>query len=283
MTDQDPPLWAERQGRGPRAAPLSLEQARRFFAAVVSDFKRRGWFQEAFGYECIDDGFVPGHLGEAVEEAIFLETGRDRVWPVSNHFQIWDEDTLFDMVEYLYRNVSAGIEEAGRYHSFGGCGWHFREFESERGQSEYRSRVNEFLPKYDEGFELTEEGTIERVLGDTYVDLAEPPSDGTPLPEGDEDAIRRALQKFRSRDLAVRRDAVRDLADVLERSRASIERHMFSKDSDNLYELANKYWIRHNKPHERRDYDHEAWWDWIFHLYLASIRLVQRLAASAES
>lgn len=274
------PLWSERHGRGPRAEPLELPQARRLFASVVAEFDRRGWFQEAFGYECVDAGFVPGRTGEAVEETILLETGRDNVWPISQYINDWDEDTLLDMVEYFHHNVSAGVEEEGYFHSFAGCGWHFQEFDADRGRREYREQVNRFLPLYEDGFELSENGAVERLLGEGFADLIEPPPDGDPLPEGDEETIRRALREFRSRNLRARRDAVRDLADVLERNRATIERHMFRRDEDALYEIANKYWIRHNKPEERRDYNHDAWWDWIFHLYLSSIRLVQRLGAA---
>ncbi len=30
------------------------------------------------------------------------------------------------------------------------------------------------------------------------------------------------------------------------------------------FETANKFWIRHNKPGQLRDYDHDAWWSWLF-------------------
>ena len=45
-----------------------------------------------------------------------------------------------------------------------------------------------------------------------------------------------------------------------------------------LFEMANKFWIRHNKPGELRDYDHEAWWSWLFYVYLASIALVTHIS-----
>jgi hypothetical protein len=49
-----------------------------------------------------------------------------------------------------------------------------------------------------------------------------------------------------------------------------------------LFEMANKFFIRHNKPHERRDYDRDVWLDWMFVTYLSSIRLVQRLSQAEE-
>ncbi len=98
---------------------------------------------------------------------------------------------------------------------------------------------------------------------------------------GDEAHIAEGVRKYRSRVGRDRRDAVRDLADVVERLRPTVKEHMFSKDEGALFQIANQFWIRHNDPGQRRDYDHDAWWDWLFHLYLSSIRLVQRLATDA--
>ncbi len=141
----DGPLWSERQGRGPQV-PFDHDGARKMFAAVISEFEQRGWFQEWFGYNCGDDGFVAGRLGEDVEGALLVETGRSDVWPVMSHALSWDDDTLFDMVEFLYRCVSAGIKETGRFHSFSGCGWHFNHFDQHQGRVEYRNKSTGFSP-----------------------------------------------------------------------------------------------------------------------------------------
>ena len=93
------------------------------------------------------------------------------------------------------------------------------------------------------------------------------------------DHVTAAIHKFRSRSSTPtqRRDAVRDLADVLESIRADVKEQMLNEAERALFEIANKFWIRHNKPGERRNYDHEAWWSWLFYLYLDSIALVSHL------
>lgn len=246
------------------------------FAAVVSEFEQRGWFQEYFGYDCVDAGFVAGKLGGDVEGALLIETGRSNVWPVGENVMEWDDDALFDMVELLDRYISAGIEETSRYHSCDGCGWHFDYFDRDRGRDEYRQKVNRILTRYGDGFDLTGEGEVQRRLPEQVIDLAPPPSVTDP---DDESHIQEAIRKYRSRVGLDRRDAVRDLADVLERLRPQVKEHMFSKDEGALFQIANQFWIRHNNPSQRRDYEHDAWWDWLFHLYLSSIRLIQRQAA----
>lgn len=253
---------------------------RRLFAAAVSEFEVRGWFQEWFGYVCVDSGFVPGKLGEDVEGALQIQIGRLDVWPVRMNAGSWNDDTLFDLIEFLYRCISAGIRETGRFHSFSGCGWHFSQFDQGEGQAEYRDRINMILGRYRDGFELTDEGIVERQLPQQIAELAASPEKIEPSVE---EHIAEAIRKYRSRAGLDRRDALRDLADVLERLRPSMKHHLFSKDESAIFQIANQFWIRHNGVDQRRDYDHDAWWDWIFHLYLSSIRLVQALAARSKA
>ena len=141
---------------------------------------------------------------------------------------------------------------------------------------------HELLPRYNGGYELDQHGQIVRKAPDGLDPLlnARRPD----LTPGDADHVANAIQKFRSRSATRtdRRDAVRDLADVLESIRADVKEHMFSKDEAALFEIANKFWIRHNKPTDKSEYDHEAWWSWMFYLYLDSITLVTHLREAQQ-
>jgi hypothetical protein len=274
MTIQGP-LWSERQGRGP-VATLDSEGARRIFGALVSEFETQGFFQEFFGYECVDSGFVPGRLGEDVQGALLIETGRSNVWPVREHVDSWDDDTLFDMVEFLYRSVSVGIKETARFHAYSGCGWHYAHFDQSEGKAAFKQKVNRVLARYGDSLELTTEGRVERRLPEQIAELESAPIGAEPA---DEIYVAEAIRKYRSRIGLDRRDAVRNLAEVLERLRPLAKEHLFSRDEAALFHIANQFWIRHNDSTQRRNYNHDAWWDWLFHLYLSSIRLIQRLAA----
>jgi hypothetical protein len=74
-----------------------------------------------------------------------------------------------------------------------------------------------------------------------------------------------------------RRQAVRELADVLEVLRPEIKLEMLSKDESDLFHLANGFAIRHNSREQRRDYDDAIWLSWAFYVYLATIHAVLRL------
>jgi hypothetical protein len=71
-----------------------------------------------------------------------------------------------------------------------------------------------------------------------------------------------------------KRAAVKQLADALEHLRPEVDEQLLSKDERDLFRTANEFAIRHNKPGQKRDYDKAVWLDWLFHVYLATIRAV---------
>lgn len=272
------PYWSERQGRRARAS-LTPEQARKAFVGLVSGLVREHELDEAFGYDCVDDGQVPGTLGGAIEERLLILLGREGLWPIDlHHADLWDDDTLFDMMEFLHDHVSTPVAGTGRHHSFDNCGWHYKDFKSEPARTRYRQLVNEILIRMEPGFDMTSEGEVVHAVPDGVSPLLE--SAPRRLNRDDRSHVESAIIKYRARSSTStdRRDAVRDLADVLESLRVDVKATMPSKDEAMLFEIANKFWIRHNKPGEQRDYDHEAWWSWLFYVYLASIALVSHLA-----
>ena len=269
--------WSERQGKA-NVRSFTPEQVRRAFASVVAVCDEADELQESFGYECVDDGFVPGSLGTAIDERLLIILGRDNLWPVSRFAPDWDDDTLFDMMEFLYDHVSTGDTSTSRYHSFSNCGMHYSRFNPNPARANYLARVNEILRRMTPGFEMTESGEILRGVVDGIAPLLD--SAPTMLEPTQRTHVESAIVKYRARSSTAtdRRDAVRDLADVLENLRTDVKAHMPSKDEAALFEIANKFWIRHNRPGELRDYDHEAWWSWLFYVYLASIALVSHLS-----
>jgi len=184
-------------------------------------------------------------------------------------------DTLFDVMEFLHDHISTGVD--GRYHDYSQCGWHYTTFTPEPARSTYRARVNELLNRTTTAYEMTPQGEIVRTVPDGIAPLLN--SAPRRLPPTQRQHVEAAITKYRARSSTPtdRRDAVRDLADVLENLRDLVKEQMPQKDEAALFEIANKFWIRHNKPGERREYDHDAWWAWLFYVYLASIALVTHL------
>jgi hypothetical protein len=273
--------WSERNGRR-SAAPLSFTQVKQLFVVMVQQAAERGDLQEHFGYDCVDDDFVPGLLGSAIPERLLLDLGWEVSWPLTTSVGDWDEDAFFDLTEYMYDHVSRGRKETGRLHSYSDCGWHFTHFDALPAREQYRLELNRILRRWAPGFELSGAGEMLRTAPTGLDSLHE--SAPKLLSPNQRALVDGAIHKYRARSSSStdRRDAVRDLADVLEHMRADVKRHMFSKDEGLLFQTANNFWIRHNDPDQRTDYDHDAWWSWLFYMYLSSIALVTHLVERQE-
>lgn len=252
------------------------------FAQLIRDLEREDMLVEAFGYACVDEGRVPGRLGNSPAAELKRVTGRDNLWPIDEHYESWDEDALIDAIELYGHLVATGTQDGARYHDFGDCGWHYGEFDREAGFEIYRNRVNVIIEQLGSGYALTTEGEVERFLNADLADLERSPDDtNTSSTCVDEAQIRRALHLIRSRDLDHRRDAVRILADVLEPLRPLSDQWLTKADDTALYGTANGFRIRHNDDRQRRNYDDDIWLDYLFHTYLAAVRVLQRFQAKA--
>lgn len=274
MTDRR--YYSERAGRGPAAARLGLDDLKRVFGPMFSSLEAEGYFQEQFGYECVDAGFVAGNVGNDIQAELTLTLRKPHLWPVQRTIADWSEDDLFDMIEFLYDNVSKPTRR--HYHDYSSCGWHCSEFDRDEGRSEFRQKVNRLLKAYDSGFELSERGEVLALAPTGFEPLLE-----AELPVEDEENISArvdaAIQKFRRHRASVedRKDAVRDLADVLEYLRPKIKVALFSKDEQDLFNIANNFGIRHHNVDQKVGYDKAIWLSWVFYYYLATIHAAVRL------
>ena len=79
-----------------------------------------------------------------------------------------------------------------------------------------------------------------------------------------------------------KRNAVRDLADVLERMRPEAKMVLTSQDEQDLFNLANNFGIRHDRTGQKIAYDEDIWLIWMFYHYLASIHACARLIERAK-
>jgi len=271
--------WSERQGRAPSAGGLSPDPLKKLVLSTLDEFTQRYYFQEAFGYYCVDDGEVAGRVGSDVPAWFLRVISRENIWPYTQHAVGWDDDTLFDVLEVLHDVISKPVD--GRYHDFGGCGWHYSRFDRETGRAEYRHALNQLLERYEEPLSINTEGEIVHLAPSEFIPLL-----SAPVPAGIDidlvasriDSAKRTFER-RNAALADRRQAVRELADVLEMLRPEIKEEMLPKDEQELFRLANGFAIRHNNRKQMRLYDDAIWLRWAFYVYLATIHAVLRLRA----
>ncbi len=271
--------YSVRTGKNP-AAVTDLPILANLFKVLYGNLRRKDYLYQHFGYECVDAGSVPGTLGEDIDGALFMKLRKQGLWPIETHLATYSEDDLFDIIEFIYDHIS--VPSNGFVHSFYNCGTHgYETFDRDEARREFRQEINSLLHDYAEGFELSEAGEI--------LSSADPglkPLTDASLPTYDpanvELRVQSAIHKFRRHRASLddRRDAVRDLADVLEFLRPKLSKAISKKDEADLFNIANNFAIRHHNPEQKADYDRSVWYSWIFYVYLSTIhtavRLIQR-------
>jgi hypothetical protein len=266
-------FYSVRKGTNPNAKGLPLKEVLDLFGRLHTQFRQDGYFDEAFGSYCVDAGDIAGKVRDP-ELEMLLTIRKSGLWPIHEKVQFYSEDDFFDIVEFLYQYVSKPID--GTMHSFNQCGMHWETFNKIAGQAEFRAKVNAVLAHYKERYELDEDGNV----------LHQPEAGFEPifaadLPSKDKNVTARvdaAMLQYRRHGSTIddRRQAVRDLADVLEYLRPQVKTLLTSADEKDLFNIANNFGIRHHNEKQRTAYDAGLWLSWMFYFYLSTIHVVLR-------
>ena len=254
---------------------VNLEVLKKLFLVSYNKLGKEGYFQKYFGVDCTD-GDYPGELGEDIASIVFINLRKENLWPIWKNLENYTEDDLFDMIEYLHDYCSKGL--TGYYHGWNNCGYHYQEFNDLEGQRFFRELINPILKDYGDGFEISDSGEI-LMLSDhglSNLFLADIPTSDT---DNISNKINLAILKFRRHKSTFddRREAIRELADVLEFIRPSIKQHLNKKDENDIFQIANNFGIRHHNNDQKTDYDKSIWYSWMFYYYLATLHAVLRM------
>lgn len=273
--------YSIRTGKNPDGARLNIDNLKRLIKSVYSSLSDKGYFQEYFGYECVDEGMVRGKLGDDINGALLVGIRKDNLWPIYDNIINYTEDDLFDIIEYIFDHTSKGID--GYYHNFANCGYHYSTFNKQDGQSDYRNAINPILGIYEQGYVLSEEGEILQLPEAGMAPLIDanlPSYD----PDNVDNRVNKAVNRFRKHraSLEDRRYALRDLADVLEFLRPKVKNIITNKDEADIFNLANNFGIRHHNEKQKSNYDTAIWYSWMFYYYLATIHACIRLLKNDE-
>lgn len=265
-------FFSQRAGLSPHPRGLPFDEVMELFVRVYNSLTNGGYFAEAFGYGCVDAGWIDGTIGD-IGLDIRLATRKANLWPIETLAFMGGEDDLFDFIEYLYQNVSKPTK--GILHSFNDCGMHWSEFDKSVGQREFREKINALLSQYERRFELAESGEILMLPDHGFEEIfkAKIPSTQANVISRTEAAVLRFRRHGSTRD--DRRQAVRDLADVLEALRPQMTAAITGKDEGDLFNIANNFGIRHNNDRQKTDYD-AVWLSWMFYFYLSTIHVILR-------
>jgi len=276
-----------RTGKIPITKEDNLKILKMSFLRVYEGLETNRYFQEHFGLFCLD-GFEKGALGyeKNIQDFIFEKTRRNNLYPISRFLGDYTEEDLFDILEFLHDYCSKGIE------SYTHTCWEFEHsyeclhcttFDDKLGQKYFRDKINPILREYNDGYEISENGVILNLspIGlDNLFEAIIPTDDN----ENIKIKIESAIFKFRKHKSTLddRKEAIRELADVLEFLRPKIKKYLVKKDEDALFTIANNFAIRHHDTNQQVDYDRPIWYSWIFYFYLSTLHAVLRIIEKEE-
>ena len=257
-----------------------LAPAKRAWVNLVRDLQVRGYFDKAAPRACVEDrGAMTSSQGMLLDMEVQDRIGAVRLWTCGP--KLWDESDFYSLIEIFHDLIAR--PRSRRDHP--GCRWHYSDYAIEPGQTLYRWAVNQLLTRHHIDLQLADDG-------DDIGRLVHTPADGrhdlvhavVGGPGDDADKVRHAVTLFRSRGTSVedKRSACITLADVLETRRSLLKAELLSRDEEALFQIANGFAIRHQRADQRPDYD-DAYLDWLYWLYLATIELTNRLLTKAPT
>lgn len=258
---------------------LDITQLRKLFFGLYSKLCAEGYLDNLFGRHCIDNNYQVsnGAVGSNAETFFLLHFRKDHLYPINDKWQDYTEDDIFDLIELLHDYVSKRSDSRMR-HAWCECGGCDADYDENAGRYDFKYQINEILCDYEDGYELSENGEVVRLVDPGLNPLLKgklPHYD----PENVETRVQSAIRKFRSSrsTLEDRRDSVRELADVLEFIRPKVKDVLLQKDEAVLFRIANEFAIRHHSPEQKSNYDPSIWHGWMFYFYLSTIHVILRL------
>lgn len=269
--------WRQRQQPATLPQELSMIELQSAWVDIVKSLDNDGYLDAVEPSPCAD-GNTEEERNEGLGRRLSDATGSAFFWPLEVPPSGWPDDEFFTLVEVLHDLVERPVR---RWHHEFDQSDHVASFLAEPARVLYRWRVNQAFESSSVLLRLADAGPDEGLL--THA-----PRDGRDdlvaraLARGGSTDTRpttRAVAQFRDRhaDRLQKRQACVLLANVLEEVRARVQQHLLTKDEGMLFEIANRFAIRHQRADQHPDYD-DAYLDWVFWTYLATIELVQTLA-----
>ena len=238
---------------------ISFNKFREFFVDTYMYFEEKGYFKLALqGYHS-----TPRLMAPSPEAFIFKHLGINNVFPISYEYK-GNKVATFTLIEILHKYIRK-IEA-------------FDIYEEEEAQQEFRDMINKYLICLDDGYLLTESGYIINLPEDGLGNLIT-----QDLPGNTDDSttqkVETAIKMFFRYDSneSEKMKAINLLADILEPYRDSLKSITTESHDKLIFQLVNKYGIRHNNFEQRTDYDKTIWYEWMFHYYLSTVHATLRL------
>lgn len=254
---------------------LTLKDINDVFHVILNELTQGSYFTTFYGEVDNSDNWTPGVAGKNFEAYCLSLLGRRIKDPFYQDQLKYTEVDLFDLIELLHLNIELKWKIA------------FTEYEledvrqvKEHSQTIFRDKINMQLSRYGTGWELTRDGYIRELVSAELRELID-----NHAHYGDEDKvdslIRRGIKNFLKygSDEHSKKAALLEIGNALEIIRPELE-IMLPPEETNIFHLLNKFYLRHNRISEERDYDKSIYYPWIFYIFVSTfdafVKLRQR-------
>lgn len=271
-------FWLQRKGLGVPAKDTNEVSLHDEIVNTAEELVGKGYFDKFAPRSCEHEPpTFRGSQSEQLDAAIERALGVSGFWYDRRNSE-WDLDYLLTFVEVLHDLCSRPTD----WDYCDDCGPHFKRFSMLRGQGVYRWKINKVLTKHGTGLELSDsgenKGRLVHVFEDSRAELVD-----LVVSEGQEEnaqSVAHAVSLFERRGATrdAKRSACVALARILEDRRKLIKMELLRQDEGLLFEMANKFDLRHRGKDQHAEYG-EEFLDWIYWIYLATVELTDRILA----
>lgn len=253
--------------------PISLGELNMRISALVDDYISRDFFKEKLGITDTISNF------DSINKKSVIQIGI-HIFPIKSWLpsQI-DKNRIFDTIEFLYQYVSEPSEWGPKVDETNYHYYDYHKYSSSKGKKLFLNDINHIISEFEDGYEMTRDGEI-LYKGDESESFIETDFPAYNIDDVDP-LIKKAIKQWKNRNqtLDEKKLAIINLANVFEflKKEGTLEKALNSKDSSDLFNIANNFSIRHHNKLQKPDYDIEIWYDWIIQFYIATCTTTLRL------
>jgi hypothetical protein len=249
------------------------------FSLMMENFAIHDYFKEHLKIKgnSIDPDY-PNYINKKSYSHIGIS-----IYPFSQwQDEIQKANLVFDTIEFLYNFISKPGEFGYIPNHTGWNNEDYLSYDKILGREEFRGEINILLNAFNQGYELQLDGQI-LFVGDETVNFIR-----TEFPSYNEINIDNEIHlsikwwKNRNQTLEDKKMAILKLAGVLEylKKDSTLTNVMDKKDTNDLFNIANNFGLRHHNLDQQTNYDKDIWYDWIFQYYLNTcisvLKLIQK-------
>lgn len=263
--------YAERHGLLTKELKLNLDELLSYLWQTTQYFQHKGCFDLAFNGAWQENRYgreqikAPS-MSPSPEVFFTVHLKNKNVWPFYEHFEYYDEITLFSVIEILYDHIGVFNYSSGKV-------------ENDELKKEYAEHINNLLKAYTAGYFLEpSKGFVMKMPNAALQEQLK--YDGSDMPSSVFEQLQSASRMYYrfDSDLEMKKKAINILADILENVRDDVqetfsqEYSIAKKEHDKLiFGIVNGFNIRHNRADQNDNYSREIWYDWMMQYFTSVI------------